>query len=120
VAVSGLVVEAGELGVGAVDPVAGGAEVVADGAEVSAAGDAVLHEAGGLWLVGVGELAWMRSWVFSAGLIVPVLAKQTRPWAKTSCCGRAASQMARRRAVTWSTLLPRPSAAAMPSPMSRS
>ena len=45
---------AGEQGVGAVDLVAGGAEVLPDRAEVGAAGDAVLHQPGGLRLVGVG------------------------------------------------------------------
>ena len=49
----------------------------------------------------------MRSWVLSAGLIAPVSTKRTRPWAKTGACGRAASQMASRRAVTWSTGLSR-------------
>ena len=53
-AVPGPGVGAGEQGVGAVDLVAGGAEVLADRAEVGAAGDAVLHEPGGLRLVGVG------------------------------------------------------------------
>ena len=56
----------------------------------------------------------MRSWVFSAGLIAPAWVKRTRPWAKSGACGRAASQMASRRAVTWSTLLSRRSAEAMP------
>ena len=42
----------------------------------------------------------MRSWVFSAWLIAPVWTKPTRPRAKTGACGRAASQMASRRAVT--------------------
>ena len=45
---------AGEQGVGAVDLVAGGAEVLPDRAEVGAAGDAVLHQPGGLWPVSVG------------------------------------------------------------------
>ena len=53
-AVPGAGVRAGEQGVGAVDLVAGGAEVLPDRAEVGAAGDAVLHEPGGLRLVGVG------------------------------------------------------------------
>jgi len=48
----------------------------------------------------------MRSWVFSAGLIAPVSTKRTRPWTETGACGRAASQMASRRAVTLSTGLP--------------
>jgi hypothetical protein len=42
----------------------------------------------------------MRSWVLSGWLIAPVWTKWTRPWAKTGDCGRAASQMASRRAVT--------------------
>ena len=46
--------EAGQHDVGAVDLVAGGAEVLADRAEVGAAGGAVVHEPGGLRLVGVG------------------------------------------------------------------
>ena len=62
----------------------------------------------------------MRSWVFSAWLTAPVRTKRTRLRAKTGDCGRAARQMASRRAVTWSTALPRASAAAMPSPISRS
>ena len=53
-AVPGAGVRAGEQGVGAVDLVAGGAEVLPDRAEVGAAGDAVLHQPGGLGLVGVG------------------------------------------------------------------
>ena len=44
----------GEQGVGAVDLVAGGAEVLPDRAEVGAAGDAVLHQPGGLGPVSVG------------------------------------------------------------------
>jgi hypothetical protein len=64
---------AGEQGVGAVDLVAGGAEVLPDRAEVGAAGDAVL---------------------------APVRTKRTRLRAKTGACGRAARQMASRRAVT--------------------
>jgi hypothetical protein len=46
-------VAGGEHGIGAVNLVTGGAEVVADGAEIGAAGDAVLHEPGGLGPVGV-------------------------------------------------------------------
>jgi hypothetical protein len=52
--VSGAVVQAFEDRVGAVDLVAGGAEVLADRADLGAAGDAVLQEAGGFGLVGVG------------------------------------------------------------------
>ena len=48
------VVGVGEHEVGAVHLVAGGTEIVRDRAEVGAAGDAVLHEPGGLGLVGVG------------------------------------------------------------------
>ncbi len=62
----------------------------------------------------------MRSWVFSVSVIAPVLAKRTRARAKTGGCGQAASQIASRRAVTWSTGPPRPSAAAIPSLISRS
>ena len=54
-------VSAGEHGVGAVDLVAGGAEVLADRAEVVAAGDAVLHQPGGLGLVGVGAGAGVEA-----------------------------------------------------------
>ena len=120
-AVSGAVVEAFEQGVGAVELVAGGGEVLADRADVGAAGDAVLQgrPASG-WSGWVPERAWMRSWVLRAWLIAPVWTKRTRPWAKAGDWGRAASQMARRRAVRWSTGLPWASAAAMPSSMSRS
>ena len=52
--------------------------------------------------------------------MAPVLTKWTRPWAKSRSWGRAASQMASRRAVTWSMMVPRLSASAMPSAMSRS
>ena len=45
---------AGEQGVGAVDLVAGRAEVLPDRTEVGAAGDAVLHQPGGLRPVSVG------------------------------------------------------------------
>ena len=55
----------------------------------------------------VPERAWMRGWVFSAWVTAPVRtkrtrlwAKRTRLWAKTGDCGRAARQIARRRAVT--------------------
>ena len=72
------------------------------------------------WSGWVPERAWMRSWVLRAWLMAPVSTKRTRPWAKTGDWGRAASQMASRRAVRWSTALPRASAAAMPSSMSRS
>jgi transposase len=53
-AVAGAGVGGGEQGVGAVDLVAGGAEVLSDRAEVGAAGDALLHQPGGLCLVAVG------------------------------------------------------------------
>src|ERR1035437_2426633 len=62
----------------------------------------------------------MRSCILSLGSILPVSAKRPRPWAKTVSWGRAASQMASRRAVRWSTVLPRPSAATVPSSMRRS
>jgi hypothetical protein len=52
--VPGAVVQACEHNVGAVDLLAGCSEVLADQAEVGAAGDAVLHEQGGLQLVGIG------------------------------------------------------------------
>ena len=52
-ALAGSVVEAEEHQVGAVDLVAGGAEVLPDRADGGAAGDAVLHEGGGLGAVGV-------------------------------------------------------------------
>jgi hypothetical protein len=119
-AVAGTVVKVFEHGVGAVDLVAGGGEVVADGADVGAAGDAVLQEAADFGLVGVPERAWMRSWVLRVWLMAPVWTKRTRPCAKAGDWGRAASQMASRRAVRWSTALPWASAVAMPSSMSRS
>src|SRR6266702_889226 len=50
----GAVMEAFEQGVGAVELVAGGGEVFADRADLGAAGDAVLQEAAGFGLVGVG------------------------------------------------------------------
>jgi hypothetical protein len=59
--VPGLVVEAFEQGVGAVDLVAGGGEVLANGADLGAAGDAVLQEAGGFGLVGVGAGAGVNA-----------------------------------------------------------
>ena len=49
----GLLVAGGEHRIGAVDLVTGGAEVLPGGADVGAAGDAVLHEPGGLGPVGV-------------------------------------------------------------------
>ena len=80
----GPVAEAGEHGVGAVDLVAGGGEVLADRAEVGAAGDAVVHEPGGLGLVGVGGGAGVDA---QLGLQClgdrPVSTKRTRAWAKT-------------------------------------
>ena len=115
-AVPGPVVEGGEHGVGAVDLVAGGGEVLADRAEFGAAGDAVLQEPGGFGLVGVVAGAGVDAQLgFEGGLMAPVSTKRTRPWAKTGGWGRAASQMASRRAVRWSTGLPWASAAAMPS-----
>jgi WD domain, G-beta repeat len=72
------------------------------------------------WSENWAERAWRRSWVFSAWLTAPVWTNRTRLWAKSGACGRAARQMANRRAVTWSTALPRASAAAMPSLISRS
>ena len=60
----------------------------------------------------------MRSCVLSAGLIAPDSTKRTRPWVKTGGCGRAASQMASRRAVTSSTGRSLASASAMPAVMS--
>jgi hypothetical protein len=72
------------------------------------------------WSGWVPERACRRSWVLSAGVISPVLTKRTRARAKAGACGRAASQMASRRAVTWSTERPRLSAALMPRSMRRS
>ena len=66
------------------------------------------------------ERAWMRSWVFSSALMAPVRAKRARPRARSGCWGRAASQMASRRAVMSSTGRSRASASAVPMPMSRS
>ena len=53
------VVEAGQHDIGAVDLIAGRAEILADGANVGAAGHAVLHEPGGLRLVGISAGAGM-------------------------------------------------------------
>ena len=58
----------------------------------------------------------MRSWVFSSALMAPVRAKRAR----SGYWGRAASQMASRRAVMSSTGRSRASASAVPMPMSRS
>ena len=52
--VPGAGMRVGKQGIGAVDLVAGGAEVLPHRAEVGAAGDAVLHQPGGLGLVSVG------------------------------------------------------------------
>jgi len=120
--VPGSGVRAGEQGVGAVDLVAGGAEVLPDRAEVGAAGDAVLHQPGGLGLVGVGggagvdaQLGFQRVGDGSGA------DEADQAAGETGDCGRAARQIASRRAVvTWSTALPRASAAAMPSLISRS
>jgi hypothetical protein len=46
----------------------------------------------------------MRSWVLSPWLIAPVSTNRTRLRAKSGSWGRAANQMASRRAVTWSTM----------------
>ena len=62
----------------------------------------------------------MRSWVLSSALMAPVRAKRARPRARSGCWGRAASQMASRRAVMSSTGRSRASASAVPMPMSRS
>ncbi len=87
--------------VGSVDLVAGGAEVLPDRAQGGAAGGAVFHRVAACGRSGqLPERAWMRSWVLSARLIAPVSVKRTRLWAKTGGCGRAASQIASRRAVT--------------------
>ena len=53
-AVSAPVVKAGQQDIRTVDLIAGRAEVLADRAKVGAAGNAVLHEPGGLNLVGIG------------------------------------------------------------------
>jgi hypothetical protein len=53
-AVPGAVVEVFEQGVGAVDLVTGGGEVLTDRADIGAASGAVLHEASGFGLVGIG------------------------------------------------------------------
>jgi hypothetical protein len=50
--------------------------------------------------------------------MAPVVMKRASPWAKDGACGRAASQMASRRAVTWSTGLSWASAMAVPWSMS--
>jgi hypothetical protein len=114
------VVELSEDYVGPVDLIAGGGEVP-DWSEVGAPVDAVSQEPGGLRLVGVGARAGVLA---QFGLEVRVDRsggdEAERPWAKSGPCGRAASQMASRRAVMWSMLVRRRSASAMPSAMSRS
>ena len=52
-AVSAPVVEAGQHDISAVELIAGHAEILADRAKVGAAGHAVLHEPGGLELIGI-------------------------------------------------------------------
>ena len=115
------VVELGEDHVGAVDLVAGGGEVLPIGP--SSAPRLVQYFSSLVacgWSGKVPERACLRSSVFRCGWIAPVSTKRTRPWAKSGAWGRAASQMASRRAVTWSTMVPRLSASVMPSAMSRS
>ena len=117
----GPVVQAGEHGVGAVDLVAGGAEVLPDRAEVGAAGGAVLHQPGGLRLVRELGGAGMEAQLGFQRLADRAGADEAdQVLGETGACGRAARQMASRRAVTWSTAPPRASAAAMPSSISRS
>ena len=99
-AMSAPVIKAGEHDIGTIDLIAGRAEVLADRAKVGAAGHAVLHESGGLRLVGISAGAGvdaqlsLERWADLSGR-----AKWTRPRVKTGACGRAASQMASRRAV---------------------
>ena len=110
------VAELGESHVGAVDLVADGGEVLPDRAELGAPVDGVFQQPGGVRLVGKApERACLRSSVLRCEWIAPVSTKRTRPWAKSGAWGRAASQIASRRAVTWSTMVPRLSASAMPS-----
>ena len=116
------VMELGEDHVGPVDLVADGGEVLPDRAQVGAAVDGVFQQPGGLRLVRVGAGAGVPA---QLGLEVRVdrsgfdEADQAAGEVPDSW-GRAASQMASRRAVRWSTMVPRRSASAMPSSMSRS
>src|SRR6266487_1673365 len=98
----------GEQGVGAVDLVAGGAEVLPDRAEVGAAGDAVLHEPGGLGVVGVGGAGpGVDPQLGLQGVADGAGADEAdQAVAKTGACGRAAMQIASRPAATWSTAVP--------------
>jgi hypothetical protein len=91
-AVPDAVVELGEDDVGAVDLVTGGGEVLADRAEFGAPVIGVFQQPGGVRLVGV---------VAGAGVFAQLV-----------------FEMASRRAVTWSMMVPRLSASAMPSSMS--
>ena len=96
----GPVVEPGQHHVGVVDLVAGAAEVLADRAEVGAAADAVFQQPGSLRPVCVGARAGAHAQLhlqrraYHAGL-----GERSSPRAKTCSCGRAASQIASRRAV---------------------
>jgi hypothetical protein len=123
-ALPGPIAQPGEHHVGAVDLVVDGAEVLADRAGVRAAGDAVVHEPGGLRLVGVFPGAGVDAQLSPqrladrAGMDEPDQAvgegRGLRPG------GQPDSQIASRRAVTWSTGAPLASASAMPSSMRRS
>jgi hypothetical protein len=119
--VPGAVVEAFEHGVGAVELVASGGEVLADRADVGTAGDAVLQEAADFGLVGVDAGAGVDAQLGFEGVADGAgLDEADQALGEDRGLGRAASQMASRRAVRWSTALPWASAAAMPSSMSRS
>jgi hypothetical protein len=101
--VPGPVAGVGEHEVGAVHLVAGGAETGPDRAGIGSGG-AVAQETGGLGMVSVARGAGVEAeMVLRSRWMAPVLMKRARPWAKVGCWGRAASQMASRRAVTWST-----------------
>jgi hypothetical protein len=115
------VVEPGQDDVGPVDLVAGGGEVLPDRAQVGTPVDGVLQQPGGLRLIGViagaGVLAQPGPERRVDGSDVDEVDQAV---GEVRGLGPAASQMASRRAVTWSTMVPRLSASAMPSAMSRS
>ena len=120
-AVPGAVVEFFEQGVGAVDLVAGGGEVLADGADVGAAGDAVLQEAGGFGLVGVGAGAGVDTQLGLERVTDGAgLDEADQALGEDRGLGAGGQPDGQPRAVRWSTALPWASAAAMPSSMSRS
>jgi hypothetical protein len=114
-------VELGEFHVGAVDLITDGREVLPDRAELGAPVVAVLQQPGGLRLIreiaGAGVLAQL---VLEVRVDRAGFDEADQAMSVNGLLGRAASQIASRRAVRWSTMVPRLSASAMPSSMSRS